>query len=130
MNCSRCGSSNCRGTCTTPRFRKGQQVHVEFDGEVNEVQSNRIFVRGEGQDFTHRVYFGAPGVTVTLTDPVGYPVQLGDVWATTAAGNITEWFTVRNAIGGLSMSPDDSTGRISPEQLKDMNPTLIRRRGQ
>lgn len=128
MSCYRCGSRMCSGTCGS-QYSMGQNVEVTFRGVITKAEDGRLFIGASVPGNLHRVYLD--GTTVRVLDPEGFPVQVGDVWATTYNGTLTEWFGRRTLAenGPLRMVSDNGV-LITTSELKDKNPVLIRRRGQ
>ena len=113
-------------------FTKGQRVHVEFDGTVeNYPLGTGVYVRriSLGTGVYVRGDDGVLNLSITLTDPPGWPVQAGDIWR---RGD-SEWFVTRGE-SGLRLVADDRTlwRQIRPEELLEgpSAPVLIRRRDE
>lgn len=106
-------------------FTKGQRVHVEFDGTVeNYPPGTSVYVRRDDG-----VLNLISSDCITLTDPPGWPVQAGDIWR---RGD-SEWFVTRGE-SGLRLASDDRALRwaMHPEELLEgpSAPVLIRRRDE
>ena len=128
MSCNRCGSGMCCGDCPA-RYQAGQVVEVTLRGKIIKADEGRIFIEASrGVGYAHRIDLA--DATVTVADPVSWPPQAGDVWATTAPNLITEWFAVKTTLGIRLVPSDDSGLTIAPDTLKTRNPVLMRRRGQ
>lgn len=105
-------------------YKKGQRVKVEFEAEVSSLVGGSdacVLVNG---DWHHWLY--PTGLKVTVLDPTGWPPQVGDVWK----GNGLEWF----ATGDDHVTPEvDCDGEAAAwhvSDFRDLNPYLVRRRGE
>ncbi|TVZ01247.1 hypothetical protein EAS64_33755 [Trebonia kvetii] len=112
------------------KFKAGQRVHVEYDGEVVFVSGAFALFEVKGPDGRNHTY--GEGVTITLADPENWPPQAGDIWE--AEG--MEYF-IRAAARGLIASPQSTTlsafplwdETVNDRAFLDLNPVLVRRRG-
>lgn len=61
-------------------FTKGQRVTVSYTGNVEDDWLMGCFSVRDGDGRTHNYLKDSKNVTLTVTDPEGYPVRLGDIW--------------------------------------------------
>lgn len=106
-------------------FKRGQRVHVEFDGVVTAEGNTGVYVKPDGK------YLGVgwvPDVTVTPLEPPSWPPQVGDIWE--ADGR--EWFARINLDHKNKTVMVSEIGRLhfNLDTFKALNPALVRRRGQ
>jgi hypothetical protein len=115
-------------------FKKGQRVHVEFDGVISQVIGETAWVLPGGNSPGLRAR-GIQVSAITLADPADWPPQVGDIWE--ADGR--EYYVRGRAVcTGLIIEPfnTDDPGpkwQYTDELLdeyKALNPVLVRRRGQ
>lgn len=62
------------------KFRKGQRVHVEFDGVVCGVDEDGWLAVENGL-YIHQIWHDDTGRVVSVADPEFWPPTLGEVWA-------------------------------------------------
>ena len=113
-------------------FKVGQRVRVEYlyEGEILSAGETTLSLRVDGlsKGYARMVNIAAPGIIVTVLDPAGWPPQIGDLWE--ADGK--EWFARYDEYGNHSrivLTPESGQW-TDPDELKNLNPVLIRRRGQ
>lgn len=115
-------------------YKKGQWVKVEFEGVVREHDSRIVWVMPE-DDKT--LIAAIPETAVSVAGPEDWPPQIGDIWQAGTDGR--EWYARESAMRprGVVLEPyeyrTDKPGHYPPEKtdsFKDLNPVLVRRRGQ
>ena len=112
-------------TCNDrPQYRKGQRVHVEFDGTVEATSLGTFYVRRDDGVLNT---IDPATCTVTAADPEGWPPQPGDVWERDGV----RWFARRTNLDRTWLIPESGTGsQVWPEEFKDAGtePVLKSRR--
>jgi hypothetical protein len=114
-------------------YRDGERVKVVIEGTILNVTDDgareTIYVTtGAGATHPgHRVYIGIAGsdkgvVSITRLDPANWPPQAGDIWK----GNGLEWFATSDG----HLTPDTGEEDWHVSDFKNLNPYLVRRRGE
>lgn len=110
-------------------FKKGDRVRVEFEGEVNIPRNTtgRITIATTSGWLVHLPLESESAIKITLVDPQNWPPQPGDIWE----GDGKEWFARTPRIETMFLVPDDqSTAAYTADEFRELNPVLVRRRGQ
>lgn len=111
-------------------YKEGQRIHVEFDGTVTGQSGSIVYVTHDTEKMGG-YEFEVHSDSVTLLDPAGWPPQVGDIWE--AEGR--EYYVRKNEYSHLEekrqivMVPDAGSW-VDLDDLKGLNPVLVRRRGQ
>jgi len=103
-------------------FKKGQRVHVEYVGVIQDTHPELLWVHPDDPDVGA---FSVPVKAVTLADPKDWPPQVGDIWE----GRGMEWFARKGELSdNMILAPERGDDDWTQQEFKALNPILVRRR--
>lgn len=112
------------------KFTKGQRVKVEYEAKVWLSDLDGVLeLRTDDDMFYYINWRTEPSVTITPLGLADWPPQVGDIWE--AGGK--EWFARKDEYAPtgreLLMVAEIGTW-LEVDEVKALNPVLVRRRGQ
>jgi hypothetical protein len=122
-----------KGKEMTEKVKKGDRVHVEFDGTVDYAGDQAILVHPDEAPIVHSV----DNRLITLLDPAGWPPRVGDIWQAEGGEFYTRACRLESkrrevVIESMDGEPvnfwEGSEDRSGLEDFKALRPVLVRRR--